>query len=209
MTGVTNTFPPGHTSVTVSETGHTSVTVSETGQVKERLRYVAPDYEAELAKDPATTQRDYELPDGQVFTIGQERFQCPEVLFRPSLLGRTGFQGIHRYVWTSITRCDLSVRREMLENVVLAGGCARFPGIAERFRNEIQALAQEAGDSDGSLRARVRQTWLLYTHTLRCVTQSRGRSKFMVDSLMLWRCRCTDRCRAAKLCVVWRVHACP
>ena len=29
--GVTNTFPPGHTSVTVSETGHTSVTVSETG----------------------------------------------------------------------------------------------------------------------------------------------------------------------------------
>ena len=31
MTGVTNTFPPGHTSVTVSETGHTSVTVSETG----------------------------------------------------------------------------------------------------------------------------------------------------------------------------------
>ena len=154
----------------LSEQGHDFVTTADreiAREMKERLCYVATDFEAEMAKDPATIQRDYELPNGpaQVFTIGQERFQCPEVLFRPSLLGRTGFEGIHRYVWTSITRCDLSVRREMLENVVLAGGCARFPGIAERFRNEIQALAQEAGDSDGSLRARVRQTWLLYTHT--------------------------------------------
>ena len=98
--------------------------------------------------------------------IGRERFQCPEVLFRPSLFGRAGFEGIHQYVWTTITRCDLNVRRQMLDNVVLAGGCASFPGVAERFRNDIQALSQEAGDPDGSLRARVRQVLLpLQAHT--------------------------------------------
>ena len=31
--------------------------------------------------------------------------------------------GRSRYVWASITRCDLSVRRQMLENVVLDGYC--------------------------------------------------------------------------------------
>ena len=27
------------------------------------------------------------LPDGQVITIGNERFRCPEALFQPSFLG--------------------------------------------------------------------------------------------------------------------------
>merc|ERR1739843_43893 len=30
--------------------------------------------------------KSYELPDGQVITIGNERFRCPEALFQPSFL---------------------------------------------------------------------------------------------------------------------------
>lgn len=32
-------------------------------------------------------ERCYDLPDGQVITIGYERFRCPEALFQPSFLG--------------------------------------------------------------------------------------------------------------------------
>lgn len=35
----------------------------------------------------AEAETKYELPDGELITIGDERFRCPEVLFTPSLIG--------------------------------------------------------------------------------------------------------------------------
>ena len=134
--------------------------------IKETLCYVSLDPEAELAAIYGESERvkeyfagappagaeeaakpqaaEYTLPDGSTVTLLEERFLAPEVLFAPGLIGRDE-PPIHEIIFDAIMACDIDVRKDMMDNIVLTGGSSLFPGLKERLEKELNAMLAEAG----------------------------------------------------------------
>jgi actin beta/gamma 1 len=112
--------------------------------IKERLCYVAlePEKEMKLAEKHQGMEKQYILPDGNTITIGPERFMAPEAFFNPSLIGREETP-LDDAIFESVNTCDIDLRKELYQNIVLSGGSTMFPGLKERLHKELTELVPE------------------------------------------------------------------
>mmetsp|Transcript_18550 Transcript_18550/g.55647 ORF Transcript_18550/g.55647 Transcript_18550/m.55647 type:complete len:619 (-) Transcript_18550:3-1859(-) len=125
------------------EKGYSFTTTAEheiVEHIKNELAYVSMDFAAEKSAFTPSNEVQYTMPDGQKLNIGIERFQCTESLFNPSMVGHEHL-GIHRMIFNSIEKADITVRNELVNKILLGGGTSLFPNIEKRIHKEIQVLA--------------------------------------------------------------------
>merc|ERR1712100_885589 len=110
--------------------------------IKEKTAFVSLDYDADKAKAASSTElaKNYELPDGQTISVNTPRFMAPEALFNPGLI-KEGDEamGMHQLCNKSITDCDLDVRTDLYNNIILSGGTTLYEGLPDRLEKEVDA----------------------------------------------------------------------
>ena len=50
-------------------------------------------------------------------------------------------EGVHKYAFDSVMKCDVDVRKDLFMNIILSGGTTLFEGMGNRMYNEVHSLA--------------------------------------------------------------------
>ncbi|XP_027692699.1 actin-3-like [Vombatus ursinus] len=108
--------------------------------MKETCCYVTLDMVSELCQIEDKSRLDFVLPDKHVLSLGAERFCCPEVLFKPDILGLDQ-PSLPQLAQISISQLEPHLQEQLLANVVLEGGTTLLNGFSERVQQDLGPTA--------------------------------------------------------------------
>ncbi|XP_038724211.1 actin-related protein 7-like isoform X2 [Tripterygium wilfordii] len=112
-----------------------NLNIADVETLKEQYAACAEDEVAYEKTQQSSEREQHTLPDGQVITIGRERYTVGEALFQPSILGLDA-HGIVEQLVHSISSVSSENHRQLLENTVLCGGTTSMAGFEDRFQKE-------------------------------------------------------------------------
>jgi len=102
----------------------------------------------------------YSLPDGRSINISTEKFQAPEVLFNPLIIGLE-YPGMHECLAQSIANSDADVRKRLFANIFLSGGSTMFSGLGDRLLSELRSVSpRDTAIRIYAPKSRLISTWL-------------------------------------------------
>lgn len=121
--------------------------------IKERYGYISLEYENDLQNYSSKDEEfnsEYILPDQSVLKLGNEKFRCAEILFKPNLIGKKNLEGIHESLNKSINNIDFKkddedeerIKYELFNNIVISGGSSMFKGLEKRLENETNKISE-------------------------------------------------------------------
>ncbi|XP_015953053.1 actin-related protein 7 [Arachis duranensis] len=111
-----------------------NISLFDVERIKEQYSCAAED-ELAYQKTVSCPVEKHTLPDGQVITIGRERYTIGEALFQPSLLGLEA-HGIVEQLVRAVSTVSPDNHRQLLENTVVCGGTSSMTGFEDRFQKE-------------------------------------------------------------------------
>ena len=87
------------------------------------------------------------LPDGTDVMVDDRVFtDCTEQW----LVDRTSTHGgLLRQVWDSLSLCDDGIKRDLANNIIIAGGTSLLPGLGDRLHNELNRLSYDDSHAKG------------------------------------------------------------
>ena len=116
--------------------------------IKEKSCYIALDLEEEKnIIEPYI----YELPDKTKIEIKNQRCECPEILFKPGIVGREE-EGIAKKSYNIIEKCT-KYQKELYSNIIISGGSSKFNYLPERFVKEMKGLVSDSFKDDIKINA--------------------------------------------------------
>ena len=104
---------------------YTSTEREHVRDIKEKLCQISKHFDAETA-----AEKKYEMPDGNVINVDEERYKCAECLFAPELVDEED-KGSHVQVGSCLQSVgdELDLDGKMRQNVALCGGNSMWNGV--------------------------------------------------------------------------------